>query len=618
MRASVDISRRLRGGRDIQLGMRSSLLLSFVALLVVGCGPSSSTGSGGGGGAAGGGSGSGGGGTGGNGSNDGGSGGGGSGGVADMGPPGGSTPVVTMCPAANEPPAASGTCTVTAGSAARLITGTILTPGQVLRGGQVLVDTTGKISCVGCDCSAGAAGATTIDCPTGVVSPGLINAHDHITYAQNSPAADTGERYEQRHDWRKGLRGHTEIVVPGGATVAQIEWGELRFVMGGATSTVGSGGENGLLRNLDYSADAKTLGHASAAVFDTFPLGDSSGTQLTSGCGYAFVDTATSIANDLAFEPHIGEGVDVVARNEFLCSSTSSGGGQDLMQKQSAFLHAAGLEAADYGAMAGAQTKLVWSPRSNIRLYGNTAQVTVAARLGVSIALGSDWVSSGSMNLLRELACADGYNKTYLDGFFTDEALWLMVTERAALVSGTDDVLGTLAVGKWGDIAIFDGSQRADHRAVIGAAAQDVVLVMRAGTPLYGDAAVISGLGGTTCDAVSVCGAAKSVCVKSEVNTTYSALATAANSYAAFFCGTPTGEPTCVPSRPAAVNGSTIYTGAPTSSDSDGDGIPDASDDCPHVFNPIRPVDNGQQADADSDGTGDACDPCPLIANSSC
>jgi hypothetical protein len=63
------------------------------------------------------------------------------------------------------------------------------------------------------------------------------------------------------------------------------------------------------------------------------------------------------------------------------------------------------------------------------------------------------------------------------------------------------------------------------------------------------------------------------------------------------------------------VSGSTVYTGAPSSSDADGDGIPDASDDCPRVFNPIRPVDGGKQADADGDGVGDACDPCPLTAN---
>src|SRR5438270_11180287 len=86
-------------------------------------------------------------------------------------PPMTTGPKITMCPRAGDPPLSSGTCKVTAGGAARLFTGTVLTPGGVFRGGQVVVDATGLIACVGCDCNAIASGATTVDCPTGVISP---------------------------------------------------------------------------------------------------------------------------------------------------------------------------------------------------------------------------------------------------------------------------------------------------------------------------------------------------------------------------------------------------------------------------------------------------------------
>ncbi|HEY2743901.1 MAG TPA: hypothetical protein VGL86_04740, partial [Polyangia bacterium] len=154
--------------------------------------------------------------------------GGGDGGSAS-GPDMSDPPVVTsMCPHANDPPLASGTCQVTAGTSGTLITGTILIPGSVMRGGQVYVDASGTIQCVACDCTAMAASATTIDCPTGVVSPGLINTHDHITYTQNAPVADSGERYEHRNDWRNGDNGHTKISYMSGATAQQVSWGEVR------------------------------------------------------------------------------------------------------------------------------------------------------------------------------------------------------------------------------------------------------------------------------------------------------------------------------------------------------------------------------------------------------
>jgi len=519
-------------------------------------------------------------------------------------------------------PPSSGVCEVTAGGASQLIKGDILTPGKIYRGGQVAIDATGTISCVGCDCAAQVPGATVITCAKGAVSPGLINDHDHITYTQNAPYTDTGERYEQRHDWRKGLRGHTKISAAGSASSDQKSWGELRQLLGGTTSLVGSGSAPGLVRNLDVASAEEGLGQK-AVDYSTFPLDDSGGTQRDGDCNYgANADTEATIANDDSYVPHVAEGIDRVTRNEFLCTSsatfdtTAPGVSNDLTQKQTAFIHAVGLEPPDYELMASESTGLIWSPRSNITLYGNTAEVTVAARAGVLISLGTDWTPTGSINLLRELRCAASYNQTYLNGYFTDQELWRMVTVNAAEIAGDGGVLGVLAAGKVADIAIFDEASRDAYSAVVGADPADVALVMRGGKPLYGEAGVIAALTTDTCDTLTVCGAARRVCLQSEIGKSLSALQTAnASSYGAIFCGTPDNEPTCVPSRPASVDGSTVYTGATSATDADGDGIPDAQDNCPDVFNPIRPLDGGKQADFDSDGVGDACDVCPTAAN---
>ena len=538
------------------------------------------------------------------------------GGLPDAQRPDGGT-VIRTCPGASLPALASGdVCEATAGNGNTLITGDILTPDEVLAGGQVLVDETGTIVCVDCDCSthALAAGATEVVCPDGVVSPGLINTHDHITF-QGDPPVDTGDRSEHRHDWRRGINGHQRI----GSRMATREdmmWAELRQVMGGSTSVNGSGGQAGFLRNLDRNIQ-EGLGQGEVQ-YDTFPLADSSGIQRASGCDYGTgPTTAAEIASEDAYTPHISEGIDGYAHNEFVCLSM---GATDLIQDNTALIHGIALTPGDMEIVSGDGSMLIWSPRSNIFLYGDTARVREYDRMGVPIALGTDWVFSGSMNMLRELACADSLNSEYFDFYFTDEDLWRMATLNGAIATATDDVIGAISVGRVADLAIYDGSVQSLHRAVIEAQPDGVALVLRGGVPLFGESAVVPLLrDGGSCDTLDVCGSERRACVMREVGMSLAALEAAnAASYPLFFpCGTvPENEPTCVPERMEPLGPD--YTGERTAADPDGDGVESAMDNCPSVFNPGRPMDpSAEQADADADGVGDSCDPCPLDAATS-
>ncbi|RJS24261.1 amidohydrolase [Corallococcus sp. H22C18031201] len=540
-------------------------------------------------------------------------------------------PSATVCPGAPAAPLpGDATCAVTkAGNGARLFTGVVLKDGETLMGGQVLVDAQGVIQCSACDCSAaaGAAEATQVSCPRGVISPGLINPHEHILYP-GAPVAGTAERYEHRHDWRTGANGHTKLTNPSNSKADIIRWQELRQMLAGTTSIAGAGGQPGLLRNLDVSAVAQQEGLGEGyADSDTFPLGDSSGTTLTSGCSYASMPTSSGLPKTAAYLPHISEGIGLTALNEFRCLSQGS---SNVLFGRTAIIHGVGLTAKEIAAMAERGTGLIWSPRSNVSLYGETAMVTAYKHQGVSIALGTDWLKSGSMNLLRELQCADYLNSTRYAHEFTDEQLWRMVTANAADLTDVFEKVGRIAPGKVADLAIyrlrvFYGRP---HRAVVTANAEDVVLTMRGGKPLYGDQTLMNGLKGSdTCDAMDVCGTAKSVCLTSEIGKDLAALQASpdtANAYPLFACGgTPKDEPVCEPRRDsqgaswpnASQFGSTVYSSEARADDPDADGIPSGSDNCPTVFNPVRPMDNGVQADSDGDGVGDACDPCPLEAN---
>ena len=528
----------------------------------------------------------------------------------DAGPgddPDGATTEVVVCPDP-VPSSPSGTCDIQSGAgSAVLLRGTVLGQGTVYENGSVLYEGT-SILCTGCDCGseAAASDATTISCPDSVISPALINPHDHITFTEGEPIDHGETRYDHRHDWRGSLSTPSNPHGTG-ATGAGTRWGEVRMLLGGATSMVGSGRADGIVRNLDQLADEDRALGLEDVKFETFPLNDSN-ESFHPDCGWDYKYDEVEASEMHAFLPHIAEGIDDYAADEFRCESTSFDNGHDFTEHNATHIHGIGLDAADYFNMARDRTRLIWSPRSNISLYGHTALVQTLDRLGGVVALGTDWTYSGSINMLRELACADEYNQNNLDGYFSDEKLWQMATYNAAIATGSDLLLGSLEPGKLADISVFAGGPGVYHRAVLEAGADDVLLVIKAGEVLYGQADVVDGLD-SGCEALDVCGASRSICLEREVGVTYDALAAQVAdgnpAYPAFFCGTPDSEPTCVPSRPDE------FSGLATDGDPDGDGLT-SGDNCPDVFNPVRPIDGGAQADSDGDGEGDACDTSPV------
>jgi cytosine/adenosine deaminase-related metal-dependent hydrolase len=536
-------------------------------------------------------------------------------------------PKITEC--SKKVASATSTCSVTStGTAGKILRGTVLGADEVFHNGEILFDDAGIIQCIGCDCSshAGYSAASVVSCADGVISPGLINPHEHLTYQNNKPIGHEKIRYGNRSDWG-GARGNKRLDYNSGANQMVQAFGEIRFLMSGTTSIAGGGGTSGLLRNLDTQADELEGLPATIVDSDVFPIGPPS-QNIPSGCGYDPRKTKNSIVPLDGYLPHISEGIDSEAHNEFVC--TSADDEFNLVSRQVGIIHAVALNAGDASLIQKGMAKVVWSPRSNVDLYGNTAQAVMLDIAGVMIALGSDWVPSGSMNMLRELRCADEWNQKYFDKHFTDADLWRMATTNAAYSIGVGYATGLLKEGYVADVAVYDGKKSKDFRAVLDAGVEDVSLVLRGGRAMYGDDELIrSTIWGDRagCDtfAGGVCGKEKAVCIDVRFNKpsttarpTLADLRTAGEQYyPLFFCKdqAPSEEPTCVPSREA---GGAVYTGIPTATDSDGDGVPDARDNCPKVFNPIRPMDQGRQADADNDGIGDACDECPNDKNREC
>lgn len=461
------------------------------------------------------------------------------------------------------PSVSAAACAVTPGSQDLLIRAAILTGEAVAPRAEVLIDTDGLIACVGPDCLARQPAATIIDCPDAVLSPGFINTHEHLAFSHAPPTPDDGERFEHRHDWRKGLRGHRARE---GFTIsrdtANLAWGELRHLLSGTTSIVGGDMAPGLIRNLDFHRGLEGL-NTPRVTYAVFPLDDAGGALRIGDCDYGPLAAGTEAVAALhAYIAHVGEGVDAPARNEFACVSNPAfdvtpapaGGGlaQDLVQANMAIVHGVALDARDLQKVAARRAAIIWSPRSNLSLYGATLDVATAQALGVVVALSTDWLPSGSISMPREAACAMDYAAA-VGLALPARTLWTMMTLNGAKAAHMDTLIGAIRPGLAADLILVAREEGADpYEAVVTAAPRDLRLVMRGGRVLSGDTDLVTRAGGgrPDCEPLEIAGAAKTICVASEIGRPYRELAdlmTQRGLWPAVFDGAPPVEPPCRP-----------------------------------------------------------------------
>jgi len=140
--------------------------------------------------------------------------------------------------------------------------------------------------------------------------------------------------------------------------------------------------------------------------------------------------------------------------------------------------------------LAKAKAGMVWSPLSNLLLYGQTADVSAAREAGVQMALGPDWSPSGSKNLLGELKVARLVSGLGGDSF-SDFELLAMATRNAAEILHWDKQLGTLEGGKRADLLVVAGAGGDAHGHLFTRSEHDVELVVVNGVPRYGASQVM-------------------------------------------------------------------------------------------------------------------------------
>jgi cytosine/adenosine deaminase-related metal-dependent hydrolase len=388
--------------------------------------------------------------------------------------------------------------------------GTIVGPSSVIPDGAVEINGD-KIASVS---STPGSNAIPVD---GVIFPGLIDLHDHFTWnvlPRWTPPSRFGNRYEwQEHpDYALRLAGVHYALTAGGLGCDMNRYAEIKAIVNGATSGVGAFStttENaciaGLMRNLDLLSDLPAAPPPNSerlrnAIFP-FEL-NADGEAAIRAVDPAAPDGSPTLR---AVIMHVGEGIDAAARREFRMLRSHG-----FIKPGVSIAHAVGFSSAQFTELAAAKVGLVWSPRSNIELYGRTSDVVAAKAAGMTIAIAPDWSPTGSSGMLEELSTAWRINVGQLSGAFSDAEFSHMVTANPAQLAAVSGRLGVIAPNAMADLLIMRRKEKTAYQPLVRSNAADVLLVLIGGQPIYGDPALMSRLlPNVALESITVCGETK-------------------------------------------------------------------------------------------------------------
>lgn len=368
-----------------------------------------------------------------------------------------------------------------------VLRGTIVTPDAVIKHGYVLVEN-GRIMNIS-DKQPDVKDAIKID-THGTIFPGLVDVHNHVPW-NVLPRWTPPMLYTNRYQWRTDPNFMNKISIPFNNLINSHlcdmnAYGEMRALVGGTTSIMATWPASciqGLVRNLDYNSGFYGTTQLNQEhilnVLELPPADDPAKRQ-------SFVQLAQFAIANPAYEAlfiHLAEGTDAISLEEFTYIQS-----QGLLNPKGVIIHGLALGSSQFNAMASNATALVWSPHSNVVLYGQTTDVTAALDAGVQVALAPDWAITGSSNMLDELHFADLWNREHLDKHLSDQQLVEMVTSIPAQIAGIDDEIGSIQPALRADLLVISGEDDNPYRALIKAKPEDIQLVLIDGVPVYGNA----------------------------------------------------------------------------------------------------------------------------------
>jgi 5-methylthioadenosine/S-adenosylhomocysteine deaminase len=366
-------------------------------------------------------------------------------------------------------------------SEAFALKGCVLTPDRAIEKGFVVVGDGSTINAV----TETKPGGVPVRETDGVILPGLIDLHGHPEF--NVFAAwEPPRQFPNRYGWRGSdlykqlVREPQDRLLKALPAKTQLRYSEIRALVGGVTAIQGTGGQatsyqdEALVRNVDKWIFGA---HRGRSMVD-LPSGSRGMPELQK------ILAGIEAGQVGAFYIHLAEGR---ADNERSTKELDMLVELDALTDKTVVIHGTALSRDQLGDLKDAGAKLVWSPQSNLRLYGETTRAADAFDLGLPVGLGADWLPSGSTSLLAELKVA---RRCLFEQGREPRAKELvqMVTSQAAAIAGLSDKLGKLAKDRPADLTVLERRHQDPWENVVEADPSWVELVMVDGDLAYGRA----------------------------------------------------------------------------------------------------------------------------------
>ena len=401
----------------------------------------------------------------------------------------------------------SSTCIYDEGGSDTLIVGsTLLRPNSAMQNGGLVVLPSGKIGDIAAFTELVVAypEASRLDCRgTTVLSPGWINVHEHEAFSYVFPDPSLSPIYRHREEWIFGRNDMPALPIPAdqsydsedATSLAVLTWVELRHLVAGTTTLGGPGAMPGLAKNVGHHTNSyDAAAYTFEADLEIFPFSLEAITRFADVCE-DHAGTEATLAKrplrNLAYAPHVGEGrkTDCTAVSEMDAFVAHVEQNQGSGRRYSA-VHAVAAQPRHLIKFGKLDVTLVWSPRSNVNLYGETIDLQESKRHGVRLALATDWSPSGSFNMLEEFDCARAVAEQQ-NSEFDARQLWSMATINAAYAVGIENAVGQLRPGLQADlILVRKHDSQQPYAAAVNASVDDILSIWVDGVPIVANAQI--------------------------------------------------------------------------------------------------------------------------------